>query len=515
MKENITKNIIFTFVITTCSTVLSFVINKYILDFFGEENLGLFRLLSQVVFYLTLLDLGISTSATVAYYKPLMENNIRKLSKIYSTINAFYNKVALLTAVIGIISIPALTYMVNYESKLMLAMYWMIFVFNTVITFIANKYVILFLADQRVFYVKAVTGLSIFFEKLTQIYILFEFRSFLLFLSISIIISLFKLYLFKKKMNATYSKIEIVSERDFNVKSDAGNMFFHKLSHIVLYNTDNIIIVKFISLSVVAAYSSYLMLVSIIMTIVSIFHSVVDPIIGHIIVKQNGYENYQLWVVLFKFSFWISSLSSLGFYYFSTPFITNWLGDKLTLDQTVVLLVIVNLFFDIIKWPTELVKYKYSYFKDIYNPIIEVILNIGLSIALVKVYGINGVILGTVIVNIVSNVIIKPIIVFRYCLSVSMFLFFRQLASSVLEMSCIILIVNYILSFFVKIDLYVGKSWYGFIESLTIFIFLYLIVWFCVIKVFKSHSTLISFIYFIQKKEFKHDKGFNNNTHIQ
>ncbi|PSW62646.1 hypothetical protein C0Z01_21370, partial [Photobacterium kishitanii] len=169
MKENISKNIIFTLFVTVVTTFLSFLINRYLLFNLGDKELGLFRLLSQLVFYLSLLDLGISTSATVAYYKPLIKKDYNEISKIYHTIDIFYRKVSIITLVLGVLAIPFLFYLVEFKSYLLLSIYWMIFVCNAVITFLLNKYIILYLADQKAFFIKSVTGIALIIEKAVQI----------------------------------------------------------------------------------------------------------------------------------------------------------------------------------------------------------------------------------------------------------------------------------------------------------------------------------------------------------
>lgn len=501
MKENISKNIAITLILTMSTTFLSFIMNKYLLNILGDEELGLFRLLSQMVFYLALLDLGISTSATVAYYKPLIENDHKKISIIYNTIELFYRKVSVITLVIGILLIPMVVYIVDFKSYKMLSIYWLVFVFNAVASFLINKYIILFLADQKVFFVKVITGISLVLERMLQIFLIVKFESFLLFICAGSLSNVIKFILFKIRMNKGYNIDKNETVHDANVKSDAGKMFFHKLSHIVLYNTDNIIIAKFMSLSAVAAYSSYLMVTSLVVTIVSIFHSVVDPIVGQLIVKQKNTDNFNLWYVLFRFSFWVAGYVSLGFYFFATPFIEVWLGNQLTLSQFIVMLILVNLFFDIIKWPVEIIKYKHAYYKDIYNPIAEVVLNLMLSLYLVSLYGLSGVIWGTIVVNIISNLIVKPIIVFKCCIKHSIGYYINSLMTSMFEMVCLVSIVYYVISYFNIINNSVSDSWLEFIFEVVLFSIFYMITWFLSVFFFSgSKETLFKFYSFIKNK---------------
>lgn len=500
MKENISKNILLTLTLTVLATALSLAMNKYLLDIIGKEELGLYRLLSQVVFYLSLLDLGISTSATVAYYKPLANKDNEKVSIIYNTIRVFYNKVAIVTVILGLVLLPFLIYLVDFSSNLNLSIYWLIFVVSTAANFLLNKYIILFLADQKVFFVKALTGLVLVFEKTLQIALLIFLESFVLFISVSILSSIIKYFFLRKKFLIKYYVNSREHRIEKRIKSDAGQMFFHKLSHIVLYNTDNIIIAKFISLSVVASYSSYIMLVTLIITVVSIFHSVVDPIVGQLVAKMDSTENYEIWQLLFRVSFWIVGFVSIGFYFFATPFIHVWLGSELTLSNLVIIIIAFNLFFDIIKWPIEIIKYKYAYFKDIYNPILEVLVNLSFSLLLVNYFGLVGVVIGTLIVNVMSNLIVKPLIVFSYCFKVSIINYIRVLFFSSLELTFISLAVFFIEYHFKLFSFGSAYSWLDIVKNISVFSMIYFGVWIVSICIFGSKLTLSKLVFFIKTK---------------
>lgn len=500
MKENISKNIIFTLIITIFSTILSLIINKILLDIVGQEELGLFRILTQIVFYLALLDLGISTSATVALYKPLIAGDRKNVSIIYNTIKMFYNKVSIFCFIIGGATLPILIYFIQYDSYANLSIYWLLFVINTCFTFLTNKYIILYLADQKVFYVKAVTGIALLFEKSIQLFLLLYLESFILFLAVSIFITIIKYFILNKRLTRFYDIDKNEEEVDKSVKTDAGLMFFHKLSHIVLYNTDNILIAKFTSLATVASYSSYIMLTTLIMTVVSIFHSVVDPVVGKIVSYNDNTKNQKLWSILFSFSFWIVGYIALGFYIFASGFINIWLGPELTLSKFIVLLVSINLFFDIIKWPTELLKYKHAYYKDVYNPILEVIINLIVSLLLGYKYGVPGVIFGTIVVNILSNLIIKPYIVFEICLKVSVFLYIRKLCLSTLELLLIVSAVMFFVNDYDFFDIYTHDNWTDFALDFFLYSILYFLIWSICVVCSSSRSVLKDFIIFVKYK---------------
>ncbi|MGL4509647.1 MAG: lipopolysaccharide biosynthesis protein, partial [Cetobacterium sp.] len=64
---------------------------------------------------------------------------------------------------------------------------------------------------------------------------------------------------------------------------------------------------------------------------------------------------------------------------------------------------------------TETFKITSGFFDDVYSPFLEGVLNLIFSLILVKTIGLNGVIIGTLISNVVVIIILKPILVFKRC----------------------------------------------------------------------------------------------------
>ncbi|WP_206747846.1 hypothetical protein, partial [Vibrio lentus] len=122
--------------------LVNFSLNKYFVLSLGVDSLGLIRLISQLTVYLALLDLGLSTSATVSFYKPLLYGDKKKISSIFHTVSRFYNRVAVCISIIGILALPVLGYLVEYKDN-SFYIYWLIFVIVQSLNFKLMKYTIL------------------------------------------------------------------------------------------------------------------------------------------------------------------------------------------------------------------------------------------------------------------------------------------------------------------------------------------------------------------------------------
>ena len=92
--EKSTRTAVASFINSTFGKVLAFVSKTAFINVFGREMLGLNGLFSNVISLLCLADLGFGTAMAYSYYKPIAENDTKKIAAL----NKFYSKVYLIIA---------------------------------------------------------------------------------------------------------------------------------------------------------------------------------------------------------------------------------------------------------------------------------------------------------------------------------------------------------------------------------------------------------------------------------
>lgn len=106
--EKSTRTAVASFLNSTFGKVLAFVSKTAFINVFGREMLGLNGLFSNVISLLCLADLGFGTAMAYSYYKPIAENDTKKIAAL----NKFYSKVYLIIAaavsVAGVAFVPFL-----------------------------------------------------------------------------------------------------------------------------------------------------------------------------------------------------------------------------------------------------------------------------------------------------------------------------------------------------------------------------------------------------------------------
>lgn len=176
-----------------------------------------------------------------------------------------------------------------------------------------------------------------------------------------------------------------------------------------------LVLSKFVSLSVVGVYSSYLIIYQMLMTLINILTPVLTPKIGVFVAKNTKDKIYGYWRELYSIYFIIATIFIVCTYNVILPFVNLWLGKEFLLPRLTVVLILINLFIHLTRGLTDSFKNSCGFFDDTYAPALESIINLVFSLIFVQRIGLNGVIIGTVISNISVILLLKPILVFKRC----------------------------------------------------------------------------------------------------
>ena len=204
MKKEILLNFILTFIVS----ILGFVQNRYFVQYMGLETLGMMKLFTQLLAYLNIVEMGIGSASAFALYKPLVERDYKNTSIVINTIEDIYNKIAILLMVLGVLCIPIIPFFMKVSnSSNEIYFYWILYVFNTVLTYLFIKYVILFTANQEFLYVRTVQSCSIIAFKILQVVCIIKYHSFFVYIILLILDNLTQwifFYSFLKEQNNVF-----------------------------------------------------------------------------------------------------------------------------------------------------------------------------------------------------------------------------------------------------------------------------------------------------------------------
>lgn len=410
------KDIFINLIITIGISVTLFLVNKYFALYLGAQNLGLMKLFSQMLAYLNLAEMGLASASAYAFYKPLADKNYEKISIVLNTVKSLYNKIFVFIMIVGLALNPVIPFFIkDHMDDKTLYLYWTLYVISTALSYTFVKYSVLFTADQKFSFVRVVEGGSRICCQLLQIFVIVKFRSFLFFIILLILNNLIQYIFYRIHYQKYYKYIVKTKKRDSSITTNLKNLFWHKVAGLIVFNTDLILISKFISLEIVGIYASYQMVIQMIITVLNIVFNVLKPRVGKFIAENSKEEIFNFWKKLNLLFLGIAIIFVISTYKLINPFIGLWLGTAFILPKETVILMLINLFIQSFRGITDIFKDGSGFFDDIHLPIAEAVINFVVSIILVHYIGLNGIIIGTICSNVSIICIAKPILVFERC----------------------------------------------------------------------------------------------------
>ena len=486
--SKVLKEIFLNFILTLFISLFSFLINRYFAFYLGVQNLGLMKLFTQLLAYLNLAEIGLASASTYALYKPLAEKNYKQISIVINTITSLYNKIFLFILLVGLLLNPIIPFFI--KDKIVdknIYLYWSLYVISTALSYSFVKYSVLFTADQKFGFVRLIQGGSKILCQLLQIFVIIKLQSFLVFILLLILDNIIQYIFYKIHYRKYYSYIFKTEIKDKSITKNLKNLFWHKIAGLIVFNTDLILISKFISLEVVGIYASYQMIIQMIMTVINIVLNVLKPKVGKFIAENSKENIFNYWKNLNILSLFSSILFSFCTYKLINDFIILWLGRDFTLPKLTVFLIMINLFVQSFRGITDIFKDGSGFFDDIQLPISEAIINFVLSIILVQYMGLNGVIIGTIVSNVLIISIAKPIMVFKRCFDKDIKDYIKIYGNYLILIIISLLSCNFILKF---ISLKNVNSWFDWIINGIII---------------GSITFIVTFIVFLSNRDFRNN----------
>lgn len=409
------------------SIMCGFILPKLILQNFGSSYNGLTSSITQFISCITLLSAGIGGVTRAALYKPLSENNTAEISCIVATTHAFMRKVSIVFASLLVLFAAIYPILINKEFDWFFS-FSLILIISTS-TFVSNffgvTYQLLLRADQRnyvVLFVQTVT--TIIHTIIASVLLIQDCNLHLVKIgSTSVyIIQPIIIMMYCKK----YYHINVKAPKNNKYISQRWDAFAQRVALFIHSNTDVIILSAYMTLADVSVYSVYSYVIFGIEQLIKSLCVGVDAAFGNLLITKNTkYLNE-------KFNQVEYVVSSATLVLFTStailiiPFIqlyTEGVDDVNYRQPLFAALFILSESIFCIRTPyQDLIEAK-GVFKELRNgAVIEMAINIVLSIILVRKVGLIGVSIGTLVAMIFrtvqyvyylrKNIIYRPITLF-------------------------------------------------------------------------------------------------------
>lgn len=474
-----TKKSMKNFIVGTIFSVLIALIglfkSKLFLTYLGDEQTGIYQLFSQIYSYISLIDAGLTSSLLYQLYKPISENDYKKVNSILLSGRKYFNIMGVIILAIGLVLSFKIDFFLKESSISMLyiQLSFILFIIASTLNYAVTARKTLFEAEQSLYYVYYVVYGTMILKAILEIVLIINgyklFSLMVLFLVVSIIQNLIMYLISKKK----HKYIDYNVEPDNSFKKQANNLIVQRIGGLVFNNTDVILISKLIGSGSIVIYTNYNYIVNSLLNIFKKIGSSSLASIGNLLVVEKE-KARKVFYEYNAFCYYIGLIISIPLLFAINPFIKIFYGEKYLLPLLGVICFIIIFFIKIIIMSLDVFISALGYFDKIKKSIlVEIVINIVLSIILLNKIGISGVLLATVISYFIGSLNFYPKILNNNYFKDNKINYYKQsfklLAIAVLS----IIVCYYISKLFVLNNLLV---W--FLYGLVIFIINFIIITF-------------------------------------
>lgn len=405
--KNLFRNSFFSMFSQFALLILGFFSQRAMNLYMGAELVGMNGVISNVINILSVTELGISTAIVYHLYGALARKDEHEIASLMNLYRKAYRIFAVIVFTAGMLLLPLIHLFMKNNSysltyiRILYAM-WLI---RTVLSYLLTDRKSLLIADQKE-YIASIAGLILNVVSYLAIILLVTYQqNYLLALGIGIVTEVMLniwinwyverkypfLHQLRKEKGSSFFKELILK--------DLKNVFISRVSDKMLNCTDNLIISGFIGVGTVGRYANYSMITQAIINILTILANTIQPTIGDYFTEKNYRRNYEILRQLTFVFFCISSVVAAGLFSLITPFICDiWLSPAYELGWGTAVLCIVVLLIKIMGLPLSLMMGATGLFAKEKNAgASSAVLNLVVSLALVRPYGMTGVLLGTLL----------------------------------------------------------------------------------------------------------------------
>lgn len=403
--ENASRNILWGAINKIISLGLPFITRTVMIYTLGMQYVGLGSLFTSILQVLSFAELGIGSALVFSMYKPMAEGDDEKVCALLNFYKKTYRIIGIIILVFGLVMMPFLKYLIagDIPEGINLQVLFSIYLLNNIIGYFLYAYKqSLFTASQRTDMISKIgMGLQLL-SSVVQILILALIHNYYIYVIIIPVITclnnicvgiLTDKYYPQYKCRGTLEKIELKA-----IEKKVGGMVFQKIGGIILSSVDTIVISAFLGLTSLALYQNYYYIITSIFGFLAVIMQSIIAGVGNSAATETTNKNYDDFK---KFNFiyiWIVAWCTTCLLCLYQPFMRLWVGKENMFGYGMV--VLFALYFFVHKWCDMLYVYQEAcgiWWETKFVPLVAAIVNLIVNIILVKIIGLPGILISTIV----------------------------------------------------------------------------------------------------------------------
>lgn len=380
--------------------ICGFILPRFFLQYYGSDVNGLVSSISQFLGIISFLELGVGAVVQSALYKPLADCDREQVSKVMASANKFFRRLAsiLLVYVLFLLVVYPLIIERSFGFLYTAALIAAISISSFAQFYFGAVNSLLLTADQRGYIQYNAQTITIILNTVICIVLIQAGGSIQLVKLASSLIYLIRPVALRLYIDKRYQINWKIHYQEEPIQQKWNGVAQH-VAAVVLDGTDTIVLTMFSNLADVSVYSVYFLVVKGVKTVFLSLTNGIQSLMGEIWAKQELSELNELfgwteWVIHTGTTFVFSCTAAL-----IVPFVrvyTDGISDANYIQPLFALLLTLANAMHCLRLPYNIMVLAAGHYKQTQrNYIVAAIMNIVLSVATVKLWGLIGVAIGT------------------------------------------------------------------------------------------------------------------------
>ncbi|MGI6279383.1 MAG: lipopolysaccharide biosynthesis protein [Acutalibacteraceae bacterium] len=399
------KNAAFSVLLQLSLAISGILVPRFFIALYGSAVNGLVSSISQFITYMSLVEAGVGAAATVSLYKPLADSDVKAVNGVLSATKRFYIRSGLLFAGLVALLVTAYPYLVHNEindTSFIRLMILVLSVNGLVDYFILGKYRVLLMADQRGYILYAIqivgtvvmTAVSILQIKLECSALLVKSTA----AAIYILRSLAAIIYCRKK----YPHYSYNQEPNTAAFSQRNAALLHQIVGVIANNAAVILLTLMLKRNALAEVSVYSVYNMVAYSLWSFLHAIINgltPSFGQVVSKderqvlRDSFGSYEF--LMFIITFFCYTCMTVLLYPFIHLYSAQFTDGVVYLRWELVALFSAAGILQSARLPGLTLICAAGHYKETQlRAIIELIINLAVSVALTPFLGVAGVMIG-------------------------------------------------------------------------------------------------------------------------
>ena len=405
------------------NTVVGFACRIIFVRCLSADYLGINGLFSNVLSMLSLAELGIGSAIGFALYKPLAENDKKKIAELMQFYGKAYKIIGVIVGIVGVALLPFMKFIIGEAPNIRenLTGIYLLYLFNTSSTYFFSYRGALLQTAQQSYIVTGLSYIQTILQSILQmVYLLIthEYYGYLIICTIgtflynlSISKVAVKRYPYIVQKNIGVLKNEEKKSIILNVR----DLMIYRLSGILVGCTDNIIITFFNGLSVTGLTSNYTLFTGTLTTLLNQIFNGVNASIGNHNAISNVDEREKMFNNFNLLNYWLFGWGAIGTVCVAPDLVRLCYGKEYVLNLSIPMVLALNMY--MVGMQNAVWVYKNTLGIFHYGRFMQcgtAILNIIFSVVLGKRWGVFGILFASAIARTFTNIWYDPYCVYKY-----------------------------------------------------------------------------------------------------